>query len=120
MKKASTQKHLEKLIPSEVEIFISVSNRMKIGLDEIFQVSRKREIVNARKVLSMVFYSKEYTLKKIASIIRIKEMNHTSIINLLRKAKNHYKLEPKFAEIVDSFLYPSFPKLNALQVLSMK
>lgn len=102
--KTQAEKHMASLNESDAELIKSVANRMNLVVEDVISLSRKEEFVNARKVLSLIFYNRGYTLVRIADIIRVKTMNHTSIVNLLKKAKYHYATELNFSQIVDDEL----------------
>ena len=97
-------KHMAALNEVDSQLITSVANKMNLQVHDVISESRRKEIVDAKKVLSLLFYNRGYTFVRIADIIRVTQMNHTSVINLLKKAKFHYTTEEDFAKVVDEIM----------------
>lgn len=69
------------------------------SVDGIFSRSRRREIVNARKICMLTL--REFTNATSEQIGDYFEKDRTSTIYLIKKAATHYRKEPIFARMVD-------------------
>jgi chromosomal replication initiator protein len=93
--------HIKRLSAYEFTLMNTICNYSNIKIDDLLGKVRKNEYVNARKIASYLLKKNGYTNEKIGSIISLIPKDHTTVIYNVRKANEHYNLEPDFKFIID-------------------
>lgn len=96
------QEHIKRLSAYEYSLMNTICDYSNIKISDLLGKVRKNQYVNARKIASFLLKNNGYTYENIGQIISLIPKDHTTIIYNVKKASEHYELEPHFKTIVDS------------------
>lgn len=108
--------HIKRLSAYEYSLMNTICDYSNIKISDLLGKVRKNQYVNARKIASYLFKKNGYTNERIGTLISLIPKDHTTIIYNVRKANEHYELEPHFKTIVDSVV----SNLNKTDFTSLK
>lgn len=90
--------HIDELKANDFEAIEKACEIYGVPTYRFFEKTRRREVVNARKMVAYYLYNtKGYTLSHIGEIISFVPMDHTTIIYLVRAFKEHMEREEETA-----------------------